>query len=1236
MRKMTCGMRGLIRHHSLWLMVAATAMLLPARLCAQLSITKIGESLVSNSCSGNELNLRSHQDDAIVSFNGYQYCVFYSVIGSDTSRRYVTIGRRALPAGSWETILFTDYTQTINDSHNIISLGICEGDGTIHLAFDHHNVDLNYRISVQGLATNPQAHNWVASKFNAVQDNLPGQDKGRTTGLTYPRFFPKPNGDLQFVRRKGSAIAGKNMIYTYSQTTHQWSHHGAYVDGTIDLYDNDAGETTKLNPYLHGIGYDDNERLHASWVWRTTDGNNFDFMYAYSDDYGINWKNNDGASAGRANSDPITLSSSPPVKIFDFGEGSMLNQTGQAVDSVGRVHVVQKNGAKFRHIYRDTNGNWHHNRIESIAANRDKITTDQHNNVYLITDSAKVYGATPQNNFSDWALVYDGDSGRFGGDAMFDESRMKREGILSILATKNNSKEIYSIDLSVSPIAQPAPTYGNGGTPGSGDPWSINRSSTTRIEAENYDQGDAGTVYSDTTPGNTGGKYRSNDVDIATTSDSGGGHNVGWTKPGEWLQYTVDVAQAGPYDFTFRYSRLATEISTLRISANGTIISGDIDAPGTGDWGIYDTVTTTLELEAGLQTLRLHFVDGSINVNWLEVSPTVAPVITMVALGSLKSETDGSTWSDGLPVHSGADYLVPATGDLRSATGNGTFPGWSLTVLPGGKYQVRAIEASGDVTTVDNLILSGGTSFSPGEFAELSAGTGSNLTNVLDGIMTNSGHTRILTFENASGNPLNRNFKIHSQINGTGRLQAWEGQGGQGGATLTITNTSNSFSGTWETGTGSTLVFENAGAVGEAAIEVLSGAKLRIEDNWTTEASLTVADTSNTQVDFGNYIWSVSDLVFGASAIADGVYSAAELNAMGSHTVFVGSGALRVGIGGSIEPVARWKFNEGTGTLASDSSGNGYHGTILNGAIWGNDATRSSYLSFDGMDGRVETLFQTNLTSIYKDFTWAVWVNNQAPADNGVILGNRYPQIDSNNNFCKLTTSKVDSVLGGSGQNIDFDPDIPQNGWHHHAVVKSGSTLTYYRDGGFVDSREITTVADGTFPFYIGGDPVGSSSEHFQGFIDDVVLYDRALSPSEVAGVMNAPDTTRQEDWRLLHFSTSANSGSAADDFDANFDGESNLLEFATNQNPHAATLTSTLATVNGANIEFRYTRSKAAMADGMSFEVNWSDTLEPDSWSISGVTESVESENSEEEHVVAKVPMGASGARFMHLEASP
>jgi hypothetical protein len=146
-------------------------------------------------------------------------------------------------------------------------------------------------------------------------------------------------------------------------------------------------------------------------------------------------------------------------------------------------------------------------------------------------------------------------------------------------------------------------------------------------------------------------------------------------------------------------------------------------------------------------------------------------------------------------------------------------------------------------------------------------------------------------------------------------------------------------------------------------------------------------------------------------------------------------------------------------------------------------------------------------------------------------------------------------------------------------------------------------------------------------------------------GELSANDTfvvtvtgNAQETWRFTHFGSTSNSGEGADESDANHDGEDNLLEFATGQDPHVRTLVSTPLTMNSGNLEFRYTRSKAAISEGMVFTVEWSETLLPDSWSSAGVNDSPDPanpENDEVENRVATVPAASNGSRFIHLKVS-
>lgn len=125
---------------------------------------------------------------------------------------------------------------------------------------------------------------------------------------------------------------------------------------------------------------------------------------------------------------------------------------------------------------------------------------------------------------------------------------------------------------------------------------------------------------------------------------------------------------------------------------------------------------------------------------------------------------------------------------------------------------------------------------------------------------------------------------------------------------------------------------------------------------------------------------------------------------------------------------------------------------------------------------------------------------------------------------------------------------------------------------------------------------------------------------------------TSVQTWRFTHFGTTANTGNAADFADPNRDGEVNLMEFSTGQNPNGSGTITTQLIRNGNTLEFTYTRSLAAMADGVIFTVEWSDTLVASSWSNVGVTEQILTNNGIVQTVKATCPIGGNGRRFMHL----
>lgn len=149
----------------------------------------------------------THQQFPIQTHRGYQYTTYYD------DERQVCAGRRKLPEGEWEIIRFKDYHFASYDTHNVAVIGICANDGTIHLTWDHHVSDLNYRRSVVGLANDPEAFEWHQSVFGPVTDTL--GPLGKLTQVTYPRFVPMPNGNFMLHYRFVTSGNGDSMIRVY-------------------------------------------------------------------------------------------------------------------------------------------------------------------------------------------------------------------------------------------------------------------------------------------------------------------------------------------------------------------------------------------------------------------------------------------------------------------------------------------------------------------------------------------------------------------------------------------------------------------------------------------------------------------------------------------------------------------------------------------------------------------------------------------------------------------------------------------------------------------------------------------------------------------------------------------------------------------------------------------------------------------------------------------------------------
>ena len=143
------------------------------------------------------------------------------------------------------------------------------------------------------------------------------------------------------------------------------------------------------------------------------------------------------------------------------------------------------------------------------------------------------------------------------------------------------------------------------------------------IQAEQYDLGGQGYAFSDSDIDNEGKAFRNDGVDIEATTDVGGGFNVGWIEGGEWLEYAIDVEESAPYSFEFRVAS-ASSTGQFSLELDHTEIISPQSVVSTGGWQTWSSINVNnIELPQGEHTLRLKFIDGPFNINYVDISSVI-------------------------------------------------------------------------------------------------------------------------------------------------------------------------------------------------------------------------------------------------------------------------------------------------------------------------------------------------------------------------------------------------------------------------------------------------------------------------------------------------------------------------------------------------------------------------------------------------------------------------------------
>ncbi|MHC4587159.1 MAG: LamG domain-containing protein, partial [Planctomycetota bacterium] len=205
----------------------------------------------------------------------------------------------------------------------------------------------------------------------------------------------------------------------------------------------------------------------------------------------------------------------------------------------------------------------------------------------------------------------------------------------------------------------------------------------------------------------------------------------------------------------------------------------------------------------------------------------------------------------------------------------------------------------------------------------------------------------------------------------------------------------------------------------------------------------------------------------------------------------------------SADLVAHWKLDDGSGTTATDSVGSN-HGTFVGNPQW-IEGIKVGALDFDGASS-VNCGSDTSL-DVTGPFSCTIWIR---------------PGTDGNQAVCPLSKAEspnwswqlrygwspapagFTNIMGWQFNSAARDwvwvhQELAIGEWYHIAASNDGATVKCYLDGVETDSKPMTGFASSNTTFLIGSD---GWNDDWIGAIDDVRLYDHALTEPEILGVI--------------------------------------------------------------------------------------------------------------------------------------
>jgi hypothetical protein len=196
--------------------------------------------------------------------------------------------------------------------------------------------------------------------------------------------------------------------------------------------------------------------------------------------------------------------------------------------------------------------------------------------------------------------------------------------------------------------------------------------------------------------------------------------------------------------------------------------------------------------------------------------------------------------------------------------------------------------------------------------------------------------------------------------------------------------------------------------------------------------------------------------------------------------------------------VGWWPFNGN----ANDESGNGNNGTV-NGAMLTNDRFGNNQQAFEFQNQNIDI---QNFNVNYSNITISFWIKPNITNQIQRIVTHNWPSGSFSTNITNYNNFNNPFLLGGvvMGTNsnqyfTDYNNNIPTNNWSHFILVNNSTSQKLYINSVLVDSTISTNLQQTIGQLYFGGDAL-----KYYGKLDDIGIWNRALSQQEITNLYNA------------------------------------------------------------------------------------------------------------------------------------